>query len=84
MKNGWIEEQGALQKNFKLSDFKEALLFVNKVGEAAERLQHHPDICIKNYSKVFISTTTHEKGGVVTERDRELANAIEGLFQHFL
>lgn len=81
MKNNWIEEQNALQKTFEFSDFKEALLFVNRVGEIAERLQHHPDMCIKNYRKVFISTTTHDKGGVVTEKDRELARAIEWLPQ---
>lgn len=81
MKNGWIEEQNTLQKTFEFADFKEALRFVNKVGEVAERLQHHPDICIKNYRRVFISTTTHDRGSIITEKDRELVNAIEGLFQ---
>lgn len=81
MKNDWIEERNTLQKTFEFADFKEALLFVNKVGEIAERLQHHPDVCIKNYREVFISSTTHDKGSVVTEKDRELADAIEGLPQ---
>jgi 4a-hydroxytetrahydrobiopterin dehydratase len=73
----WIEEKGALQKTISFSDFKEALAFVHKVGEIAERLQHHPDICIKEYRTVHISTTTHDKANSVTAKDRELASAID-------
>lgn len=79
MKNGWLETDAALERTYAFSDFKEALAFVNKVGEVAERLGHHPNICIKNYKNVFISTTTHDAGGVVTRKDRELAAAIDAL-----
>jgi 4a-hydroxytetrahydrobiopterin dehydratase len=77
MKNGWVETNNALQKTFQFSNFHEALAFVNKVGEIAENLQHHPDICIKSYKSVFISTTTHDQGNKVTTKDRELAAAID-------
>ena len=76
MNNNWTEENNALQKTFEFKDFKEALAFVNRVGEIAERLQHHPDVGIKDYKKVFISTTTHE-AGEVTGKDRELAAEID-------
>jgi len=77
MKNDWIEADNTLQKAFHFADFKTALAFVNSVGEIAESVQHHPDICIKDYNKVFISTTTHDKGNMITARDRELASAID-------
>lgn len=79
MNNDWTEAGGALEKTFKWKDFKEALAFVNKVGEIAERLHHHPDICIKNYKNVFVSTTTHDEGANITEKDRELARAIDSI-----
>ena len=79
MSNTWIEADDTLKKTFEWKDFKEALAFVNRVGETAERLGHHPDICIKNYNNVFISTTTHDKGNIVTAKDRELARAIDDL-----
>ena len=77
MKNDWIEESGALQKIFEFTDFKEALAFVNRVGEIAERMQHHPDVGVKDYRKVFVSTTTHDNGSTVTAKDRELADQID-------
>lgn len=77
MKNDWVEANNALQKTFHFSDFREALTFVNKVGEIAENFQHHPDICIKDYKNVLISTTTHDQGRTVTAKDRELALAID-------
>ena len=77
MKNDWIEANNVLQKTFHFSDFKTALTFVNRVGQIAESIQHHPDICIKDYNKVSISTTTHDKGNTITTRDRALADAID-------
>jgi 4a-hydroxytetrahydrobiopterin dehydratase len=74
----WKEDGGALSKTFQFEDFKAALAFVNKVGEVAERLQHHPDIVL-NYSKVTISSTTHDAGSVVTHKDTELGEAIDAI-----
>ena len=79
MNNNWNKKGDKLEKKFVFSDFREALSFVNKVGELAERLDHHPDICIKNYKEVVISTTTHSAGNKVTEKDRELSKAIDKL-----
>lgn len=76
----WTETDNTLKKTFDFSDFKEALIFVNKVGEIAERIQHHPDICIRNSKHVFIATTTHDQGSRVTEKDRQLVGAIDELF----
>lgn len=77
MKNEWVEENNALQKTFEFQDFKEALVFVNRVGEIAERIRHHPDIGIKDYKKVIVSTTTHDDGSMVTTKDKELAAEID-------
>jgi 4a-hydroxytetrahydrobiopterin dehydratase len=68
----WQEVDGALERTFELPSFPEAIAFVNRVAELAERENHHPDIAI-SYKKVTLRWTTHSAGGI-TERDRELAD----------
>ena len=75
----WMESEQTLTRSFSFNNFVEALAFVNKVGEIAEELGHHPDICIKDYNSVHISTTTHDVGSRVTEKDQELARRIDAL-----
>ena len=67
----WQEVDGALERTFELGSFLDAIAFVNRVAELAERENHHPDIAI-SYRKVTLRWTTHSAGGV-TERDRTLA-----------
>jgi 4a-hydroxytetrahydrobiopterin dehydratase len=68
---GWKEVDGALERTFELPSFAEALAFVNRVGDLAEAVNHHPDIAI-HYRQVTLRWWTHTAGGV-TDRDRELA-----------
>ena len=75
---GWVEEGGALGKDFRFRDFAEALAFVNRVGEVAEQMNHHPDIDIR-WNTVTLRLSTHSAGNVVTDLDRELASRIDGL-----
>jgi 4a-hydroxytetrahydrobiopterin dehydratase len=73
---GWeLIKNKAIQKKFTFANFKDALTFVNKVGELAEQSSHHPDITI-NYNKVTLSVTTHDSGGV-TSKDFDLAGHVE-------
>jgi 4a-hydroxytetrahydrobiopterin dehydratase len=67
----WAEKDRALERTFTFSDFREALEFVNRVGELAETENHHPDIAI-SYKDVTLRWWTHTAGGV-TDRDRDLA-----------
>lgn len=75
---GWNYKDGQICKEYELNNFKDALLFVNKVGDAAELLNHHPDIFIHSWNKVKIIISTHSAGGV-TEKDFILAHKIEKL-----
>ena len=75
---GWDEDGGALRKDFRFKDFAEALAFVNQVGEAAEEADHHPDVDIR-WNTVTLILSTHSAGGVVTDRDHQLAARIDGM-----
>ena len=69
--DGYALVNSALQREFRFQDFAEALAFVNRVGELAEREGHHPDIEI-HWNEVTLRWWTHVSDAV-TERDHQLA-----------
>lgn len=71
-------ENTKIQKTYKFSNFKEALTFVNKVGEIAEEEQHHPNIYLFGWNKVRITLTTHAIKGL-SENDFIMASKIDEL-----
>jgi 4a-hydroxytetrahydrobiopterin dehydratase len=63
---GWTKSAGEIdkiEKSFTFKDFKEALVFVNKVAEIAEEQGHHPDILIQ-WNKVTLILWTHAIKGL--------------------
>jgi 4a-hydroxytetrahydrobiopterin dehydratase len=74
----WKTENNKLAKTFKFEDFKSALDFVNKIGEAAEKLNHHPEIYL-TWGKVTVYSTTHDEGNKITNKDNELTKAIDDI-----
>jgi 4a-hydroxytetrahydrobiopterin dehydratase len=75
--DAWTESEGALERTFTFGNFREALEFVNSVGELAETENHHPDIAI-SYKHVTLRWWTHTAGGI-TDRDRQLAEKTSAL-----
>lgn len=73
--SGWTAEGENLKKRFEFKNFAGALDFVNKAGEIAERLDHHPDICF-GWGFAEFSITTHDRGGL-TDFDFALAAEID-------
>lgn len=74
----WIEENNSLCRSFRFRNFQEAFAFMTRVAFLAEKMDHHPDW--RNvYNTVEIKLNTHDAGGVVTEKDRKLAAAIDQL-----
>jgi 4a-hydroxytetrahydrobiopterin dehydratase len=71
----WKADSDKLSKRFTFPNFAEALAFVNRAGEIAERMDHHPDINFGwGYAEFFI--TTHDRGGI-TDFDFALAKEID-------
>jgi 4a-hydroxytetrahydrobiopterin dehydratase len=66
-----------IMRTFTFPDFRQALAFVNKVGEIAEQQGHHPDILLA-WGKAEITTWTHKIDGL-TESDFILAAKIDRL-----
>ena len=75
---GWeVVEQHHLKKNYRFGNFREAQLFVNRVGDLAEEQGHHPDICF-GWGNAEIRIWTHKINGL-TESDFILAAKIDAL-----
>jgi len=74
---GWALEGGMIRRTFVFQDFRASMAFVNRVADAAEAADHHPDIDIR-YSKVTLALVTHDAGGL-TFRDTKLAEEADAL-----
>lgn len=70
----WHQDGDTLRAHFDTGDFATGLEFVNRIGAAAERRQHHPDVTL-TYPEVSISLSSHDVGGI-TGRDIDLAREI--------
>lgn len=75
--NGWAREDGALRRSVTFASFLDGINAVRRVGEAAERADHHPDIDIR-WRTVNFALVTHSEGGI-TDKDVDLARQIDGL-----
>ncbi len=62
---GWTMSDDAkvIARDFVFKDFKDAMIFVNKVAAIAESEGHHPDIAIV-WNKVHLDLTTHAIRGL--------------------
>lgn len=74
---GWKRNGNAIDRLFQFENFAKAMEFVNQIAEAAEAVNHHPDILI-SYNKVTLSLVSHDSGGV-TNRDIKMAARINEL-----
>jgi 4a-hydroxytetrahydrobiopterin dehydratase len=74
----WTESNGALSRTFEFKNFVEAFAFVTQVALIAQRHDHHPDISI-SWNKVVVTSSSHDAGNAVTDRDHKLTAAIDQL-----
>ncbi|MEX0843908.1 MAG: 4a-hydroxytetrahydrobiopterin dehydratase [Balneolaceae bacterium] len=75
---GWKFADDKIKKEFSFNDFSEALGFIVRVGLEAEKQVHHPEL-FNVYNTVKIQLSTHDAGDKVTQKDLDLAQAIESV-----
>lgn len=74
----WTVVAGSsLVKVFKFDNFSSGVGFVVKVGELADRANHHPEVRL-SWGKVELTLSTHEESGL-TQKDFDLAKSIESI-----
>jgi 4a-hydroxytetrahydrobiopterin dehydratase len=74
----WEHRDDALHRDFTFADFSEAFAFMTRVAMLAEQAAHHPEWS-NVWNRVSITLRTHDAGGVVTDKDHDLATAIDRL-----
>lgn len=72
----WKTENNKMKRTFRFKDFNEAFGFMTRVALIAEKMNHHPT-WTNTYNTVSFELSTHDAGDVVTNKDRELAKAID-------
>ena len=74
--SGWeVVEEHHLRRRFRFKNFREALDFVNKVGELAEEQGHHPDVGF-GWGYAEVTVWTHKIDGL-TESDFVFAAKVD-------
>jgi 4a-hydroxytetrahydrobiopterin dehydratase len=71
----WQREGGEIRRTAEAADFRTAIRVVDQVAEAAEELDHHPDIDIRWRTLTFV-LSTHSAGGL-TSLDLRMAALID-------
>ena len=67
-----------IRREWRVTDFRAALDFFNRVGQIAEAEDHHPDLHLVGYRNVAVELSTHAASGL-TENDFILAAKIDTL-----
>jgi 4a-hydroxytetrahydrobiopterin dehydratase len=78
--SAWSREGDALTRTVKAPTFLDGVTLVQRVAEAAEAMNHHPDIDIR-YTTLRFTLSTHSEGGL-TAKDLELAGHVDELAAH--
>lgn len=73
------EGQQWIQRNYEFANYLSALKFVQRIGEHAEEVQHHPHIVI-DHTSVTVSLSSLDVESL-TERDFKAAAQFEKLFE---
>lgn len=73
----WNRAGTAIVATFDTGDFAAGVRFVQAIGEAADRADHHPDVDLR-FDHVTVRSVSHDVGKV-TDRDLDLARAISAI-----
>ena len=71
---GWSRHGNELRATYRFATFAAAVAFTQRIAEAAEQANHHPEWTVR-YRNVDVRTTTHDAGGI-TGLDLALARDV--------
>jgi 4a-hydroxytetrahydrobiopterin dehydratase len=74
----WQLNGNALVLEIQTADFNEAVWVVAETAKAANELNHHPNVSISGYNRLYIELSTHDSGSV-TKKDLALAEKIDAI-----
>ena len=78
---GWKQQNAHFVKTYDFKDFRQALAFINAVGDFSESQSHHPKIT-NCYNQVVLELWTHDEDSL-TQKDRDWIVAFEEKYDGF-
>ena len=81
LSNSWSQKDKFLICKYEFKNFKDAIDFMNKVGEKCEEMDHHPK-WTNVYNRIEVELFTHDSDGL-TEKDFTLAKEMDTLFKNY-
>ena len=75
----WEYFENAIHAEFEFDNFKDCFSAMSRIAFECESLNHHPD-WTNVYNVLSITLSTHDAGGV-TDKDFQLAEAIENIVE---
>ncbi len=77
----WEVQDDMLITAFEFDDFAQTMHFANHIADIADQQQHHPRMIIE-FDLLQVELSTHDAGDKVTQKDIDLAHAIDHLEEH--
>jgi 4a-hydroxytetrahydrobiopterin dehydratase len=74
---GWERDGDEIVRVYERDSFRSVIDLVDRIADAAEAADHHPDLDIR-YRTLRVTLSTHSEGGI-TAQDFALAGEIDGL-----
>jgi 4a-hydroxytetrahydrobiopterin dehydratase len=71
----WTVSGETLVGNWQLAGFDQVKPLVVKLCDLADSFNHHPEVTF-GYNTIQVTTTTHDAGNTITEKDIELAERV--------
>ena len=72
----WVLSDNKLTKTFEFKTFEEAIDFMVRASKVISEIDHHSE-WTNIYNRVVVSLCTHDAGNVVTQKDHDLASALD-------
>ncbi len=76
----WVVEPNRLYRDFRFPSFRQAIAFVNRIAELAEKLGHHPNIHVHEWCFVRLDLYSHLHNAI-TQGDVDMAVAIDAMLE---
>ncbi|MEU9717492.1 4a-hydroxytetrahydrobiopterin dehydratase [Streptomyces sp. NPDC047976] len=75
---GWTFDDDRIERTYRVATHRAASALVSHICVVQDELNHHSELTL-GYNTVRLSVNSHDAGGVVTEKDFELAERVENL-----
>ena len=72
----WVLSNNKLTKTFEFETFEAAIDFMVRASKVISEVDHHPE-WTNVYNRVIVALCTHDAGNVVTQKDYDLASALD-------